>query len=74
MTGGTWQLALPEVDDGAILESSTDLIRWIPLLLRHEGKWQVQDESDLTGVEIMDSNALRIPGDRPRMFFRLGTP
>lgn len=74
MAGGAWQISLPEVEDGALLESSTDLVGWTPLLLRHEGKWQVQDESDLAGLEIMASGALRIPGGQPRAFFRLRTP
>lgn len=74
MAGGGWQLSLPEAGDGTILESSTDLVRWSPRLLRHEGEWQLLDEPGLGGLEIMASGAIRITEDQPKGFFRLRTP
>jgi hypothetical protein len=74
LAGGAWQLSLPETGDGTILESSTDLVRWHPRLVRREGEWQLQDEPDHGGLEIMASGALRITDDQPRAFFRLRTP
>jgi hypothetical protein len=69
-----WQLALPAAAEASRLECSTDLAGWTPFVVREGGMWRMLAGAGPAGADLISADTLRIPRDRPRMFFRLHTP
>jgi hypothetical protein len=69
-----WQLTLPAAAEASWLECSTDLSRWTPFVVREKDGWRMLPGAGPAGADLISADTLRLPRDRPRMFFRLHTP